>query len=671
MHTTNLLINETSPYLLTHAQNPVNWHAWNNETLELANKNNKLMIVSIGYAACHWCHVMEHESFEDKKVAEVMNEHFISVKVDREERPDVDQIYMNASMLINRSGGWPLNAITLPDGRPVFAGTYYPKASWIKLLNQIVEIWENNPEKLIEQAEAITEGINKSDIVLPVADEQEFNKSDIENIAEQILQNIDFEYGGTQGQPKFPLPAGYEFLLEYYYHTQNSRALKAIEITLRNMALGGIYDQIGGGFARYSVDKFWHVPHFEKMLYDNAQLVSLYSKTFQVTKNNLYKDIVYQTINFVKRELTSPDGGFYSALDADSEGIEGKFYIWTKEEIEKVLTHDSELIIQYFNVTKRGNWEGKNILHPLFTPEEFAEKNNIDKQKFTNFLESSREKLLKQRAKRIGPALDDKILTSWNALMLKGVITAYKTFNEKSFLDIALKNASFIEKHLIKEDSRLDRNYKNNKSTINAYLDDYAYLTEAFIDLYEVTFNEKWLYLAEKLVSYANIHFFNKTNKMYFYTSNIDKALIARKCEIMDNVKPGSNSVMAWNLFRLGKLFSNTPFVNSSLQMIRNLFSLLGKGNFYYANWSRLLLNFVNDYYEVVITGNEHEKFRVRLSENFIPNTIMAGGKKKATLDIVKNRFSNKQTLYYACKKNTCRLPVSDKETLLKEILPD
>ncbi|MFA8341383.1 MAG: thioredoxin domain-containing protein [Rhodothermaceae bacterium] len=675
MHTdhkyTNSLINETSPYLLTHAHNPVNWQAWNDKTLNDAQQQNKLMIVSIGYAACHWCHVMEHESFEDPEVAEIMNSGFIPVKVDREERPDVDQVYMNASMLINRSGGWPLNAITLPDGRPVFAGTYYPRENWIKLLNQITDIWEKAPEKLIEQAEAITEGINKSDIIHPVDGEQNFTNQDVEKIADEVLQNIDFEFGGTPGQPKFPLPVGYEFLLEYYFRTKNPRALNAVEITLKNMALGGIYDQAGGGFARYSVDKFWHAPHFEKMLYDNAQLVSLYSNAFQITKNKLYKDIVYETIEFVERELTSPQGGFYSALDADSEGVEGKFYVWTKKEIEKLIGKDAELINKYYNITETGNWEGNNILHPSFTPEEFAKQNNIDQKMFSDLLEKTKKTLLSERAKRVRPALDDKILTSWNALMLKGLTTAYKVFNEKSFLDKALKNALFIEKNLVKDDGKLDRNFKNNCSNINAYLDDYANLIEAFIDLYQVTFDEKWIYLAEKLTGYVNTHFLDKSNGMYFYTSDLDKELIAKKSEIIDNVIPGSNSVMAWNLFRLGKLSGKNELVNSAGQMLKNIFSSLVKGNFYYANWSRLLINFVNDFYEVVITGEDAEKFRVCLSENFLPNIIVAGGKNKATLDIVKNRFADKQTLYYACKNNTCKLPVETAKKLLREILPD
>lgn len=668
---TNSLINETSPYLLTHAHNPVNWYAWNNETLDKAKKDNKLMIISIGYAACHWCHVMERESFEDEEVAQVMNDNFISVKVDREERPDVDQVYMDASMLINRSGGWPLNAIALPDGRPVFAGTYFPKQNWIKLLTQIINLWHNNPEKLIEQAEAITVGINKSDVIIPETGIENFQKNDLEKIAEGILENIDYDLGGTIGQPKFPLPVGYEFLLEYYHHSGNKRALDAVEITLKNMALGGIYDQIGGGFARYSVDKFWHAPHFEKMLYDNAQLVSLYSKAFQITKNEFYKTIVYETIEFVERELTSPEGGFYSALDADSEGVEGKFYVWDKKEIDKLIGSDAEMVNDYFNISENGNWEGVNILHPRFIPEDYAEMNSMDTPEFKRKLSEIKQKLLKERETRIRPALDDKILTSWNGLMLKALVTAYKTFNEEKFLLTALKNARFIKENLIKPDWRIDRNYKNNVSTINAYLDDYANLIDAYIDLYQVTFDENWLDSAKNLTEYTTNHFLDKSNEMYFYTSDIDPELIARKSETMDNVTPGSNSVMAWNLFRLGKFFGQQDFISHSEQMLKNIYGSLVKGNFYYSNWSRLLINFINEFYEIVITGDKSEEFRIRLNQYFIPNIILAGAKTQSNLDIVKNRFDGTDTLIHRCKNNTCNLPVFSVEELLDQIKQD
>ncbi|MEP7251973.1 MAG: thioredoxin domain-containing protein, partial [Ginsengibacter sp.] len=359
---TNALINETSPYLLQHAHNPVNWYPWGDEALEKARKENKMLLISVGYAACHWCHVMEHESYEDTAVARIMNEHFVCIKVDREERPDVDQVYMNAAYLINGSGGWPLNALAMPDGRPFFAGTYFPKPNWIKLLEYFTDLYKNQKQKLEEQAANVSKGINDIENVPLNNAAVSFDMQTMDKMFATFEQRIDKERGGTKGGMKFPLPSTWEFLLHYHYLSGNKNALTDVETTLEQMAKGGIYDQVGGGFSRYATDTKWHVPHFEKMLYDNAQLVSLYSHAFQLTKNPLYKRIVYETLTFVNRELTSPEGGFYSSLDADSEGEEGKFYVWTEDEIKDILQADAPLFIEYFGISKQGNWEhDKNI----------------------------------------------------------------------------------------------------------------------------------------------------------------------------------------------------------------------------------------------------------------------------------------------------------------------
>ena len=359
-HKANHLINETSPYLLQHAYNPVDWYAWGAEALEKAVENDKLMIISIGYSSCHWCHVMEEESFEDSTVAALMNRSFVSIKVDREERPDIDQIYMDAAMLINGRGGWPLNIIALPDSKPVFAGTYFPKQNWTKVLTYFSDLYQKDPEKMREQAGLLTEGIANLDGQALNTDEQEFVRSDVDHIFDKIYANLDLSKGGRSGAPKFPLPNKYQFLLEYYYHTQNEQALNAVTTTLNNMARGGIYDHLGGGFARYSTDEDWRVPHFEKMLYDNGQLMSLYSKAYQTSGNQLYKDVVYEMDEFISRELTSPEKAFYSSLDADSEGEEGKYYVWSYPEIQDILGDKSELFSDYYNVQKNGR-SVKNI----------------------------------------------------------------------------------------------------------------------------------------------------------------------------------------------------------------------------------------------------------------------------------------------------------------------
>ena len=474
---TNALINETSPYLLQHAHNPVDWYPWGDAALARAKAENKMLLISVGYAACHWCHVMEHESYEDTVVAKIMNEHFVCIKVDREERPDVDQVYMNAAYLINGSGGWPLNALAMPDGRPFFAGTYFPKANWIKLLEYFSDLYKNEKQKLDDQANNVSKGINDIENV-PLNDSQvHFSMDMIDDMFSTFSQRIDKEKGGTKGAMKFPLPSNWEFLLQYHYLSGNADALKYVETTLNQMAQGGIYDQVGGGFSRYATDARWHAPHFEKMLYDNAQLVSLYSHAFQLTKNPLYKRIVYETLAFVNRELTSPEGGFYSSLDADSEGEEGKFYVWTEKEIKDVLGNDAPVFIDYFGVKSDGNWEhDKNIPDINFGDNNVAKKYHLSDEEFEKKVTELKQKLFDARTRRIRPHTDDKILTSWNALMAKGFIDAYQAFGDEAFLAAAKKNVSFLLRNVTTGDNGLYRNYKNGKATIPAFLDDYAFL---------------------------------------------------------------------------------------------------------------------------------------------------------------------------------------------------
>jgi uncharacterized protein YyaL (SSP411 family) len=667
---TNKLIHESSPYLLQHAHNPVNWFPWGTEALEKAKAENKMLIISIGYAACHWCHVMEHESFEDVEVAKIMNDHFVAVKVDREERPDVDQVYMNAAYLISGSGGWPLNALALPDGRPFFAGTYYPKKDWMKVLIYFVDFQSKSPDILVEEAEKITQGIRSIEHISLNNEAKPITLDELHDIFNTWKPSIDFVKGSGKRAPKFPMPSNWEFLLNYHFLGQSQDALKAVTTTLDNMASGGIYDQIGGGFSRYSTDVDWLVPHFEKMLYDNAQLVSLYSHAFQLTKSPLYKQVVYETLGFIARELTSAEGGFYASLDADSEGEEGKFYVWTKKEIDTVLCDDSLIFSDYYNCSSDGNWEdGKNILHRKKSINEIAQKHNCSVDEVRKIVENGKSALLKVRSRRISPGLDDKILTSWNALMLKAYADAYRTFGEEDFLQAAIKNAEFIYKNAIAEDFGMTRNYKNEKSTIPALLDDYAFTISGFISLYQASFNEKWLFRAKSLADYTIEHFFDSESGMFFYTHNQYSVLIARKMEISDNVIPASNSEMAGNLFTLGLYFDLEEYVQKAKQMLKNVHNEITRNISYYANWGIVAIRFIQQPFEVAIVGSSWEKIRKTLDENYLPHIILLGGKEEGSLDLLQNKLIQGQTTIYVCRNKTCKQPVTDAVEAIKQLI--
>jgi hypothetical protein len=652
----NSLINETSPYLLQHANNPVNWYAWNDDTLSKAKEENKMLLISIGYAACHWCHVMEHESFENEEVARVMNENFICIKVDREERPDVDQVYMNAAYLINGNGGWPLNALAMPDGKPFFAGTYYPKENWIKLLEYFAAIYKTEPEKLEVQAENVSKGIRDIEHLPMNTNPVSFSENDLNKMFFLFQKRIDSEHGGTKGGMKFPMPSIWEFLLQYHYFSKNKEALNAVEITLNNMANGGIYDQVGGGFSRYATDVKWHVPHFEKMLYDNGQLVSLYSHAFQVTANPLYKRVVYETLEFVNRELTSPEGGFYSSLDADSEGEEGKYYVWGEKEIKEVLKEDAGFYLDYFGITEQGNWEkNKNI-----PDASFSKKNVAVNEQITQKLVSLNKKLFDEREKRIRPATDDKILTSWNSLMTKGLIDAYQAFGDESFLNSAKRNIDFLLKNMFAENNSLFRNYKNGKATIHGFLDDYAFFITALIEYYQVTFDESYLQKAKAITEYVNTHFFDKNSGMFLYTNDQYSSLIARKMEVTDNVIPSSNSQMAKNLYFLSQYFDNKVYEEISMQLIKNVFDDLTKNLGYYSNWAQAMLLQVYQAIEIAIVGKDWKEKLVQFQKNYLPNIIYSGGEIEGTLPLLENKMAEGRTMIYVCKNKSCNLPVEN-----------
>ena len=657
---TNKLIDESSPYLLQHAHNPVDWRPWGDEALTKAKAEDKLLIISVGYAACHWCHVMEHESFEDSTVAKLMNENFVSIKVDREERPDVDQIYMDACHLVNQRGGWPLNAIALPDGRPIYAGTYYPKEKWMEILNYFINLKETKYAELEENARRLTEGIQQVGQVGLDPIPKEHTIEDLGKVFQPWAGRLDFTRGGRKGAPKFPMPNNYLYLLRYYHATQDTKALEATYATLDNMAFGGIYDHLGGGFARYSTDGQWKVPHFEKMTYDNGQLVSLYSLAYQQSKNPLYKEIVYETLEYTNREMTSPENGFYSSLDADSEGVEGKFYVWDEADIDALLGEDAKLFKEYYTVTKAAQWEHHNILYRTQEKEKIAKNYGLSIEDLDKKIQAGKAILLKERDKRIRPGLDDKILTSWNALMLKGYVDAYRVFGEEDFLNAALKNANFIVKNALQSDNRLNRNFKNGKSSINGFLDDYALTIDAFVALYQATFDEKWLRKAEGLTEYAIQHFFDAESGMFFYTSDTDNPLIARKMEVADNVIPSSNSSMALNLFYLGTYLYKKEYIEKSDQMLNNVKDDVLKNGPFYSNWAILLYYRTTEPYEVAIVGKDWKEKRKEMDAQFLPNVFLLGGSKEGSLELLQNKNIEGQTTIYVCQNKSCKLPVTE-----------
>lgn len=667
---TNALAKESSPYLLQHAHNPVNWYPWGDEALQKARDENKLIIISVGYAACHWCHVMEHESFEDSTVAQLMNDNFVSIKVDREERPDIDQIYMTAVQLMTGQGGWPLNCIALPDGRPVWGGTYFPKANWMDALGQLSNLYRDRPQEAVKYAENLTNGINSVEDIILSQDTKPFTWDVLNEVLDTWKPTLDMKWGGRDRAPKFPIPNNWDFLMRTAHFNGDDKIKESVDLTLRKMAYGGIYDQVGGGFARYSVDGIWKVPHFEKMTYDNGQLVSLYSKAYQNNPDPLFKRIVDETLEYTDREMTSREGGFYSSLDADSEGEEGKFYVWKKTEIDSVLGADSEWFCKYYGVTERGNWEhGNSILMVQDSPAEFAEKQGWDETNLLAKLEVAKEKLFTARSVRIRPGLDDKILTSWNALMLKGYADAYLAFGDEQYLKVALRNALFIEKNL-RDGNRLDRNYKNGKSSINAFLDDYALLADAYLTLYRATLDPVWLDRSKGLVDYTLEHFYSKEKQMFFYTSDQDPALIARKLEVTDNVIPASNSVIANVLFDLSHLFGEKNYMEISTQMLHNIKKDMPRYGSGYSNWGILMLKHLQPYYEVVVAGKDAEAKARSFDQHYLPNMLLVGAtkEKKDQLPLLEYRFVNGETRIYVCVNSACQLPVEEVAKALEQM---
>ena len=664
---------ETSPYLLQHANNPVHWKAWNPKSLELAKETNKLIIVSVGYSACHWCHVMEHETFEDTAAAAVMNRSFINIKVDREERPDIDAVYMKAVQIMTGRGGWPMNVVCLPDGRPVWGGTYFRKEEWMDTLEQLQQLYLSAPEKMLDYAEKLHQGINAISLVQQSDNNANFDADNLKALVEKWKKSFDWEFGGYSRAPKFMMPSNYSFLLRYAYQEKDSELSEFVNLTLTRMAYGGLFDTVGGGFSRYSVDMKWHVPHFEKMLYDNGQLVSLYSEAYRLTHNPLYKKTIEKTLSFISKELTAPNGGFYSALDADSltaQGHleEGAYYVWNKQELRTIVGEDFELFAIVFNINDFGYWENGNyVLIQSESLETIAQRFNLEVIELQNKKENWEKLLCASREKRKKPRLDDKCLTSWNALMLKGFVDAYKAIGNESYLNIALKNADFIIENLWTSEGNLLHNHKNGKNTINGYLEDYCFVIEAFISLYETTLDGKWLQNSRQLTDYCFDHFYEPASGFFTFTSNIDTALITKHYELEDNVIVASNSAMANNLYKLGIYFENSYYEAVAQKMLNHILPNIDYPSAF-SNWLHAFLNFSDSNKELAVCGENALENIHLLQKEYLPDVVLAGTYKPSELPFLKARFEKGKDLFYLCQNKTCEQPLEDIISILNAI---
>jgi uncharacterized protein YyaL (SSP411 family) len=663
---TNALIDETSPYLLQHAHNPVDWRAWSKDALEEAEKGNKLVLVSIGYSSCHWCHVMEEETFEDVEIAKIMNENFINIKVDREERPDVDQVYMTALQLIKGSGGWPLNVITLPNGKPLYVGTYHTKEQWDQVLTEVSNLYKKDPKKANEYADMVAEGIQDANRIIPMADFEGLTQQALKENMADWKPSWDMEWGGDHGEQKFMMPSNLDFLLDYGVLSGDGAAKAHVKNSLDKIALGGIYDQMGGGFFRYSTDRYWKVPHFEKMLYDNAQLISLYSKAYKVFKEPLYKAVVLETIAFLEREMKNPEGGYYAAIDADSEGEEGKYYVWSQEELKSILGPDYNLFASYFNIDSNSVWEnGNHVLFRTTTDDVFLNQQSLSKSNLELEKKKWRDKILAAREKRVSPNIDDKIITSWNALLISGYVDAYIAFGEEVFLRKAKSIFEFIQEKSL-ANNQLIHSYKKDGRRVAGFLEDYAFLVNALINLYSATLDTVYLDLAETLNSKAVAAFKDESSGMFRY--NQDKELISKIIRTDDGVLPSPNAVMADNLFQLGHIFYDTELLKKSKTMVSSMLPMISPEPQSYGKWSTLLMHMAHPYYEIAVVGENAQALVKELHQEHLPNTLIVGSIKESKLPLFEERFVAGGTYIYVCQDNTCKLPVTSSGQVIEQL---
>lgn len=673
----NKLINETSPYLLQHAYNPVNWYPWGDEALERAKNEDKPILVSIGYAACHWCHVMERESFENEATAAIMNDHFINIKIDREERPDLDHIYMDALTAMTGAGGWPLNVFLTPEKKPFYGGTYFPPAkaynrpSWTDVLLSISDAFQNKREEIEGQAENLVAHIHQSSqfglqtpvLNLPV--EELFTRQQCDTIAENLLKQADTSWGGFGRAPKFPQTFAISYLLRHHHTWKHPEALQQALLSLDKMLQGGIYDQLGGGFARYSTDEKWLAPHFEKMLYDNALLIDVLCDAWQLTRSESYATTIRDTLSFIEREMTSPQGGFYAALDADSEGVEGKFYTWSKAEIHHILGEQAAPFCEYYGVVEEGNWEHTNILWVQQPLEQFAAEKGYDAAVLNAMLKGCKEKLMAVRDNRIRPGLDDKIILGWNALMIHSYSKAYLALGDEHYREVAVAQMEWCLKAFA-DGEGFKHTWKNEVAKYPAFLDDYAYLIRALIQLQEITGNLEYLYKAKKITEFVISNFGDEQQLFFYYTIEGQNDVIVRKKEIYDGAVPSGNAIMIQNLWYLSVVFDERAWAERSLAVVSAISQTTVRYPTSFGVWAIQLLQFVKGTPELAIVG---QLFLERMNEAgnwFIPFRVLVGASKTVTdIPLLNNREQENETLVYLCKDYHCIKPVS----YIKEII--
>ena len=674
----NRLQYETSPYLLQHKDNPVDWYAWGDEAFEKAREADKPVLLSVGYSACHWCHVMAHESFEHEPTATIMNDLFVNIKVDREERPDVDDIYMQAVQALSGQGGWPMTVFLLPDGRPFYGGTYFPREprggmpAFREILVGVADAYKTRREEVEKSAEALTQALDR-DVLGIGGDATALNVDLLDTAGQEILDSIDPRHGGFAGAPKFPQPMSLEFLLRTYVRTGNQAALDAVTFTLKKMARGGIYDQIGGGFHRYSVDAMWLVPHFEKMLYDNAQLSRVYLHTWQITGDPFYRQIAEEIYDYILREMTNPEGGFYSTTDADSEGEEGKFFVWDVDELKSLLgDDDARVAIEYWGVTERGNFEGHNILYVPNENSVIAQRLNMSEDELRAKLAAIKDTLYAARTHRVHPGLDDKILTAWNGMMLASLSEAARVLERDDYREAAQRNAEFLLREMMTDSGRLLRTHKDGQSKIDGYLEDYANLIDGLLELYQTTFDDRWFLTARQLADHVLAHFAAEDGG-FFDTSDEHEALIVRPRNVQDNATPSGNAMMARQLLRLAAYTGEARYDHTAENMLKLLTEALRRYPQAFGESLNAVDMRVAGHQEVAIVGPRDDQRTPALlrvvSETYRPNVITAltevSIEGETDIPLLNYRtMRGDEPAVYVCRNFACAMPVTTPEAM-------
>ena len=668
----NQLSSSKSLYLKQHAKNPVDWMPWSADALKKASEEEKLIVISVGYSSCHWCHVMEEETFSNNEVAEVMNNDFISIKVDREERPDIDELYMKSLVLMTGSGGWPMNIIALPDGSPIWGGTYLPKTNWMSVLKQINDLYKNRYDDVLGYSNKLKEGLKQDGIVDIKLESDELYDKIIE-LSESAFSFLDINNGGLKTSQKFPLPSLLDFYLRSGKQFEKSKFVDFVDLTLENIGYGGINDHIEGGFHRYTVDSIWHVPHFEKMLYDNGQLLSIFAKAYKLTKRPLYKDLISDTHRFLEDKMTSSDGLIFSSISAVTDygdkKIEGDYYVWNQDDLKKYLEDDYEIFENYYNINNKGYWEkDKYVLRRTISNKDFSKDYKIQEKKLKSKIQSFKNILKEIRSSRKYPEIDEKIISSWNSLAISGYFVAYMATNEKVYLNKAVDIVNALEKKLVNKDLRISRSFSIEESDI-LFLEDYSFLANAYLKLYQSTFNYQWVNRADQIVKKSMDIFFDENQGFFKFSSNQSTLFSENLFVLEDGVIPSSNSVMANNLFLLSHYTGNRDYLNIGKKMIDSVIGKAVNDPLDYMNWLNVSTDYSKNFYEIVVVGKNAFQISKDLTSRYLPNTLVAASKTDTDEYLIKNRYIKGDTLIYVCVNNSCKFPVETVDEALKLIL--